>query len=57
MPLRSGLAKSEVAHLDRTYSSPAKRYILLCNKAQTVCEIEVCEYDREPNQQTAGLAL
>ena len=42
------------AVIDRTYSSPAKRYILLCNKAQTVCEIKVYEPDHGYKEQTAG---
>jgi len=33
---------------------PTKKYILLCNTAQTVCEIKGCEPDRLCNQQTAG---
>jgi hypothetical protein len=47
----------ETAHLDQTYSSPTKRYILLCNTAQTVFEIEGCGCVHGNNKQTTPLGL
>ena len=47
----------QIAHLDRTYSSPAKKYILLCNKAQTDYEIKVCGCVHGNNKQTTPLGL
>jgi hypothetical protein len=46
----------QIAHLDPTYSSPAKRYILLCNTAQTVCEIKGCVISHGNNKQTWPLS-
>ena len=46
----------KAAPFSQTYSSPAKKYILLCNKAQTVCEIKGCVISHGNNKQTWPLS-
>lgn len=50
------IKSSKAAIFGQTYSSPTKRYILLCNKAQIVCEIKVCVISHGTNQQTWPLS-
>jgi hypothetical protein len=45
------------AILSRTYSSPTKKYILLCNKAQTDGEIKGCEKVHGNNKQLCAAPL
>ena len=39
----------KVAPFSQTYSSPAKKYILLCNKAHIVSQIKACSKAHDKN--------